>query len=84
MSYTELQVVVDGSVDHWDSYTSKGALDAKVQEYVTSPHPYGLTEIYLMHHDHPMQDEECACIQYKQSSKPDIVIDNRQVDTEAP
>ena len=84
MRYIELSVVIDGAEDFFGSFTNEGALEAKIKEYTDDPHPYGLTEIYVVVHAHPMTDEECACVQYLQSHKPDIVIDNRRADVEAP
>lgn len=83
--YTELTVVIGGAEDFFGSFTSEGALEAKVKEYTGSnAHPFDLTEIYFLRHEHPNTGEECACIQFAQSLKPDIVIDNRKVDEEAP
>lgn len=89
MGYTEIDVVVAGALDEsiviYDESDPEGRnvetelhrIEREARQHVG---PDGLTEVYLIRHEHPMltTDDECSCVQYLTDHHPYLTVDPEQ------
>jgi len=73
MGYTEVTIIYDGALESeetfkgFDTAELKAYLEAQKKEASTGE---GITEIYVLEHEHDESEEDCTCVQYLQSHHP--------------
>lgn len=75
--YTQMTVIVDGALDYEQDYYDYVMLDDAIRNVREDALDDGYhTEIYLIHHDHHPDGEECTCVQHLQDHNPAYVFND--------
>ena len=71
MSYYDVAVVIGGAEDYSEDLDTYAEVEQVNDQEALAALEHGLhTQIYVVHHDHAVSDEECACVQYLQDHHP--------------
>lgn len=65
MRYVTLSIVVDGALELEEDYTDYALAEEEIRHHAEQAEEDGLkTEVYVVEHEHPPTEGECACVQY--------------------
>lgn len=73
--YWQVDVIVDGALDSMDECETWAEVEAIIAKVEADAAEDGLlTEVYLLHHGHENDGEECACASYTTDHYPYVTF----------
>jgi hypothetical protein len=65
MMYVDIDIIVDGALERSETFHDYLLFEEFISQEKEEAEGHGyLTEVYVVEHNHPQEDEECACVQY--------------------
>jgi hypothetical protein len=78
MTYTQVDVIVEGALDSSEVYFNDESLTYALQQLKTeAENLHFVAEVYTLFHDHSI-DVECECVQYVTDHHPTVVYGRQE------
>lgn len=77
MGYTDVMVLIDGAVEYQEVFErdEEEVLERFLEDVKAEAEDAGVVaECFVLYHDHPLDGDECGCVQYLQNHYPAVVF----------